>query len=106
MLTVKKGAYNPGVTQNFTTTSSCAVSSPVGSNTTIVRVAVNQDTWVLLGPGLTTSAFTVTSNLATNNAFLIPAGGVEFFVVDGIAGTIVAFAYNTTAGQISITELA
>jgi hypothetical protein len=105
MLTVKKGAYNPGVTQSFTTTTSCAVSAAVGSTTAIMRVAVNQDTWVLIGAGLTTSAFTVTSNIANNNAFLIPAGGVEFFVTTpGV--TNVAFAANSSTGPITITELA
>jgi len=101
---VRKGAYLPGTTQNFTTTSSCAVSATVGSATSVIRVAVNSDTWVLVGTGLTTSSFSVTSNIANNNAFLIPAGGVEFFAVTGGA-SMVAFAYNTTAGQISISEL-
>jgi hypothetical protein len=105
MLTVKKGAYNPGTTQNFTSTTSVAVSNAVGSATAIIRVAVNQDTWVLVGAGLTTSSFTVTSNIANNNAFLIPAGGVEFFVTTPGA-SIVAFAANSTGGPVSITELA
>lgn len=102
---VRKGAYSVGTTQNFTTTTSVAVSSAVGSTTSIIRVAVNQDTWVLVGTGLTTSSFTVTANVANNNAFLIPAGGVEFF--NAIAGnTIVAFAANSSTGPISISELA
>jgi len=105
MLTVRKGAYNPGTTQSFTTTTSCAVSSTVGSTCSIIRVSVNQDTWVLVGTGLTTSSFTVTSNIANNNAFLIPAGGVEFFVATP-GQTMVAFAANSSTGPITITELA
>jgi hypothetical protein len=97
MLTVKKGAYNPGTTQNGSTTSSSQSFSVVGSATAIIRVAVNQDTYVLLS----TAAATVTSS----NGMLIPAGGVEFFV--SVPGqTIVSYLQVSTAGNICLTELA
>ena len=57
MLTVRKGAYNPGTVQNITTSGSSQQSSAVGSGTTIIRIAVNADTYVAIGsnPTATTS---------------------------------------------------
>jgi len=97
MLTVRKGAFNPGTTQNGTTSGSSQSFSAVGSTTSIIRVAVNQDTWILLS----TSAATVTSS----NGVLIPAGGVEFFVATS-SQTIVSYLEVSTAGNICLTELA
>jgi hypothetical protein len=97
MLTVRKGAYNPGTIQNGTTSGSSQSFSAIGATTSVIRVAVNQDTWVLLS----TSAATVSAT----TGMLIPAGGVEFFVATP-GQTIVSYLQVSTAGNICLTELA
>jgi len=92
----RKGAYYPGTTQNQTTTSTSAVTNAFGSYTTIVRVAVQNDTYVQ--PVLSTST------TATVNSMIVPGGGVEFFAVNG--GQYLAHLQVATSGWISITELA
>ena len=92
----RKGAYYPGTTQNKTTTSTNVVTSAFGSTTSIVRVAVQNDTYV--------KPVTTTSTTATVSSMIIPAGGVEFFAVD--PGTYVACLQVASSGWISITELA
>jgi len=91
----RKGAYYPGTTQNKTTAGSSAVTSAFGATTTIVRVGVQNDTYV--------QPVVSTSTTATTSSMIIPAGGVEFFAVDG--GTYVAYMQVSAAGWISITEL-
>lgn len=91
-----QGAFVPGTVQNITTSgSSQATANAVGSSTAIVRVAVNQDTYVALGSTPT----------ATTSSMLIPAGGVEFLAVVPNT-TKVAVLQVSSSGVASITELA
>ena len=92
----RKGAYYPGTTQNQTTTSTSAVSAAFAANASIIRVAVQNDTYV--------KPVASTSTTATVSSMIIPAGGVEFFAVDGVS--YIAHKSVSTAGWISITELA
>jgi hypothetical protein len=91
----RKGAYYPGTTQNQTTTSTGAVTNAFGTYTSIVRVAVQNDTYV--------QPVATTATTATINSMIIPGGGSEFFAVDG--GTRIAHKLVSAAGWISITEL-
>jgi hypothetical protein len=91
----RKGAYYPGTTQNQTTTSTSAVTNAFGATTSIVRVAVQNDTYV--------QPVATTATTATINSMIIPAGGAEFFAVDG--GTRIAHKLVSSSGWISITEL-
>lgn len=91
-----QGAFVPGTVQNITTSgSSQATANAVGSTTSIVRVAVNQDTYVSIGATPT----------ASSSSMLIPAGGVEFLAVQP-GSTKVAVIQVSTSGVASITELA
>lgn len=95
MTTLRKGAYIPGTSQYFNTSgTSAATANPVGASTTIIRIAVTQDTWIVVGP----------TPVAGSGSLLIPGGGVEFIAVtpgvDKVAGLQV-----TTAGIVSVTEL-
>jgi hypothetical protein len=91
----RKGAYFPGTTQNQTTTSTGAVTSAFGTYTSIVRVAVQNDTYV--------QPVSSTATTATVSSMIIPANGVEFLAVDG--GTYIAHKQVSNGGWISITEL-
>jgi len=91
----KKGAYYPGTTQNGTTTSTSAVTSAFSTLTSIVRVAVQSDTYV--------QPVTTTATTATVNSMIIPGGGVEFFAVSG--NTYLAYLQVSSSGWISVTEL-
>jgi hypothetical protein len=94
-LTVRKGAYIPGTVQNITTTGSSQQSSAVGAGSSIIRVAVNQDTYIAVGANPT----------ATTSSMMMPAGAVEFLAVTG-GVTKVAVLQVSSAGVVSITELA
>jgi hypothetical protein len=91
----RKGAYYPGTTQNQTTTSTSAVTNAFGTYTSIVRVAVQNDTYI--------QPVATTATTATINSMIIPGGGIEFFAVDG--GTRIAHKLVSSSGWISITEL-
>jgi hypothetical protein len=91
----RKGAYYPGTTQNQTTTSTSAVTNAFGTYTSIVRVAVQNDTYV--------QPVATTATTATVNSMIISAGGVEFFAVS--PGTYIAHKLVGTAGWISVTQL-
>jgi len=91
----RKGAYYPGTTQNQTTTSTSAVTSAFGATTSIVRVAVQNDTYV--------QPVATTATTATISSMIIPSGGVEFFAVP--AGSYIAHKLVSSSGWISITEL-
>jgi hypothetical protein len=91
----RKGAYYPGTTQNQTTTTSSQYTSAFNAKTTIVRVAVQNDTYV--------QPIATTATTATISSMIIPGGGVEFFAVNG--GTRVAHLQVSSGGWISITEL-
>jgi len=94
-LTVRKGAYIPGTIQNITTSGSSQASSAVGAGTSIIRIAVNADTYVAIGANPT----------ATTSSMLMPAGDVEFLAVTG-GVTKVAVLQVSAAGVASIVELA
>jgi hypothetical protein len=94
-VTFKKGAYYPGTTQNQTTTSTSQYTNAFGTYTSIVRVAVQNDTYV--------QPITTTTTTATVSSMIIPANGVEFFAVSG--GTRIAHKQVSNSGWISITEL-
>jgi hypothetical protein len=90
-----QGAFQPGTVQNFTTSGSSQAGNAVGNTTAIVRVAVNQDTYVATGSTPT----------ATTGSMMITAGGVEYLAVTpGI--TKVAVLQVSAAGRASVTELA
>lgn len=93
VLTFRKGAYSPGTSQGLTTTGTTQQSSAVGSDASIIRVAVNQDTYIAVGSNPT----------ATTNSLMMPAGSVEFFAVN--PSDKVAVLQVTAAGRVSITEL-
>ena len=106
MTIVRQGAYLQGTTQNFNTTGSSQYANVVGPTTGIVRVAVNQDTYIQIGNVTRNSSGNITANVSVNagNGMLIPAGGVEFFAsYEG--NTQIAFQLVLNAGNISITEL-
>tara|TARA_B110000503_G_scaffold142142_1_gene237999 strand:+ start:1096 stop:1395 length:300 start_codon:yes stop_codon:yes gene_type:complete len=92
-LTFRKGAYYPATTQGFTSSGASQQSGALQATTNIIRIAVNQDTYIAIG----------TSPVATSNSLMMPAGSVEFLVVD--SSYLVAFLQVTTAGRVSITEL-
>lgn len=92
----RKGAYYPGTTQNQTTTSTSAISAAFGTSTSIIRIAVQNDTYV--------KPTASTGTTATTSHMIIPGGGVEFLAVD--SGTYLAHKYVSSSGWISITELA
>jgi hypothetical protein len=91
VLTFRKGAYYPGTSQGITTSGSTQAFAALQPDTSIIRVAVNQDTYISL------------SGPATAASLLMPAGSVEFFAVE--ATTVVAALQVTTAGRVSLTEL-
>jgi hypothetical protein len=91
----KKGAYYPGTTQNQTTTTSSQYTNTFGTYTSIIRVAVQNDTYV--------QPIATTATTATISSMIIPANGVEFFAVAG--GTRIAHRQVSNGGWISITEL-
>lgn len=92
-LTFRKGAYYPATTQGFTSSGASQQSGALQSTTNIIRIAVNQDTYIEIG----------TSPTATSNSLMMPAGSVEFLVVEPTY--LVAFLQVTSAGRVSITEL-
>jgi hypothetical protein len=91
----RKGAYYPGTTQNQSTTSTSQYTNAFGTYTSIVRVAVQNDTYV--------QAIVTTATTATVSSMIIPANGVEFFAVSG--GTRIAHMQVSNGGWISVTQL-
>lgn len=94
VLTFRKGAYLPGTSYGYTTTGASQQSAAMSSTVSIVRVAVNQDTYVAVGDSPTADA----------NSPMMPAGAVEFFAIT--SGQKVAFLQVSEAGRITVTELA
>jgi len=94
VLTIRNGAYVPGTAQTFSSSSSSQTSNAVGANTSIIRVAVTQDTFVAFG----------SSPVANTAALLMTAGSSEFISVQpGI--TKVAFIQSSASGTVNIVEL-
>jgi len=73
-LTVNKGAFYPGVTQNILTTGSSQLSNPVGTTTSIIRISCQHDTYVQI-------TNTDEAASATTSSMLILGGGTEFITV-------------------------
>ena len=73
-LTVNKGAFYPGVTQNILTTGSSQTSSPVGATTSIIRITCQHDTYVQI-----TNSNTLAP--ATTSSMIILGGATEFITV-------------------------
>lgn len=73
-LTVNKGAFYPGVTQNILTSGTSQLSDPVGATTSIIRITCQHDTYVQV---------TNTNDAAdaTTDSMLILGGGTEFITV-------------------------
>jgi hypothetical protein len=73
-LTVNKGAFYPGVTQNILTSDTSQLSDPVGATTSIIRITCQHDTYVQV---------TNTNDAAdaTTDSMLILGGGTEFITV-------------------------
>ena len=96
-LTVRKGAYIPGTTQNIAIgASSVATTNAVGAGTAIIRIAVNADAYVAVGATPT----------ATSANMIMPAGSVEFIAVTGGVTKVAVIQIGSSAGFASITELA
>ena len=93
---IRQGAFLPGVTTNITTSESSQASGAVGNVTSIVRVAVTQNTYVAVGVGNVT---------ATANSMLMPANTVEFLAVEPGVGNV-AVLQVSASGIASITQLA
>lgn len=91
------GTFIPGTQQNFSTSASSQYSNTVAQTTSIIRIAVTQDTYVALG--VNNPTVTVATGM------LIPAGKVERLATKGNI-TQVAFLQVSTTGNISITEFA
>ena len=92
----RKGAYYPGTTQNGTTTTSSQRTSVFNSTTSIIRVAVQNDTYI--------QPINSTGTTATINSMIVPSGGVEFLAVP--ENSYLAYLQVSSGGWISITELA
>jgi hypothetical protein len=73
-LTVNKGAFYPGVTQNILTSGTSQISDPVGATTSIIRISCQHDTYVQI---------TNTNDAAdaTTDSMMILGGGTEFITV-------------------------
>ena len=93
---IKNGAYYPGTTQNSLTSSTSQVTGAFGPTSSIIRVAVQNDTYI--------QPVASTSTTATTNSMIIPGGGVEFLNVPH--SSYLAHLQVSSSGWISITELA
>jgi hypothetical protein len=92
---LKNGAFYPGTTQNGTTTTSSQYTNAFGSTTSIIRVAVQNDTYI--------QPINSTSTTATVNSMVIPGGGVEFLTVP--YNSRIAYLQVSSGGWVSVTEL-
>jgi hypothetical protein len=94
VLTLRNGAFVPGTVQNITTSASNQRSNAVSSTASIVRIAVNQDTFVAIGANA----------VASNASMLMTAGSSEYIAVQpGVSQ--VAVLQVSASGIASITEL-
>lgn len=94
VLTIRNGAFVPGITQNIISAGASQQSAVVDSNTSIIRIACQQDTFIAVGSNPT----------ATASSMMISGGSTEFLAV--IPGeTKVALMQVTASGIVSITQL-
>ena len=92
----RNGAF--AVANNYAITSSTSTSANANvftSSTTIARVATTTDIYVAIGANV---------NATSANAIL-PAGKVEFFIVNGGIDQVSVLAV-TAAGKVSVSEMA
>lgn len=73
-LTVNKGAFYPGVTQNIETSDITQLSNAVGVTTSILRITCQQDTYIQV-------TNTDDAAAATTDSMMILGGGTEFITV-------------------------
>lgn len=100
-LTIRNGAFVPGVTQNIITSGTSQESNPMEDTTSIIRITCQQDTYVELG----NSSSTVT---ATNGSMIILGGGTEYLAVEPASGNVtgvISVLQVANAGIVSITQL-
>ena len=97
MTFLRKGAPRIGTVYNLATTTATSVAtSALNSQTAIIRVAVNQDTYLTIG----VPSFNAT---ATNASMMLTAGTTEYYAVEGLE-KVAALAVST-AGVVSVMEL-
>ena len=94
VLTIRNGAFVPGLTQNILTTSVAQSSNVVGNTTSIVRISCQQDTYIELG----------SSPTASINSMIILSGSTEFLAVQP-GTTIISVLKVGDPGIVSITQL-
>lgn len=94
VLTLRNGAFVPGVTQNIVSSGASQQSAVVGSDTSIIRIACQQDTYIAIGSNPT----------ANTGCMMISGGSTEFLAVEP-GTTIVALLQVGSSGVVSITEL-
>lgn len=88
-------AAKPGTVQKVSVASaSAATTNAFGASTSLVRVAVSTDCYVV---------FAASPTATTSDTFL-PAGSVEYFLVE--PGEKAAFIRNTADGVATVTEMA
>jgi hypothetical protein len=97
MTFLRKGAPRIGTVYNLaTTTATSTATSALNSQTAIIRVAVNQDTYLTIGnPSVNATA--------TNASMLLTAGTTEYYAVEGLE-KVAALAVSTV-GVVSVMEL-
>jgi hypothetical protein len=97
MTYLRKGAPRIGTVYNLATTTATSTStSALNSQTAIIRVAVNQDTYLTIGSPSANAT-------ATNASLMLTAGTTEYYAVEGLE-RVAALAVST-AGVVSVMEL-
>ena len=97
MTYLRKGAPRIGTVYNLaTTTATSTATAAINSQTAIIRVAVNQDTYLTIGAPSANAT-------ATNASLLLTAGTTEYYAVEGLE-RVAALAVST-AGVVSVMEL-
>jgi hypothetical protein len=95
VLTLRNGAFVPGITQNITTTGGSQLSTAFASTTSIIRVTTQVDIYVQLGT-------TTSPPSATTGSMLVLAGITEFLAVP--AAMISSTGVVTQQSQIAILQ--
>ena len=97
MTYLRKGAPRIGTVYNLaTTTATSTATAALNSQTAIIRVAVNQDTYLTIGEPSANAT-------ATNASLMLTAGTTEYYAVEGLE-KVAALAVST-AGVVSVMEL-
>jgi hypothetical protein len=97
MTYLRKGAPKIGTVYNLATSTATSTStSALNSQTAIIRVAVNQDTYLTIGSPEANAT-------ATNASLMLTAGTTEYYAVEGLE-KVAALAVSA-AGVVSVMEL-